>query len=292
MDCRKGGLHVEEHGTVKGRRRHVFVWKALRPLAKLICWIKFGFTCEKTNVKGPYLLVSNHVTNWDPILVACSFPEQTYFVTSEHLLRAGLGGKLVGWLQSPIPRQKSGSAASTVLTMMRYLRRGMNVCVFPEGNRTWDGVTAEFLPSIGKLARSSGASLVTYKLTGGYFASPRWAGNSIRRGKMHGATVRVYSPEELRAMSPQEINEHIVSDLHEDAYERQRKNPVRFEGKALAEHLERLLFLCPKCGRMHTLQSRDDTVRCWKCGFSFRYLPTGFLVGEDIPFDNLSLIHI
>ena len=88
-------------------------------------------------------------------------------------------------------------------------------------------------------------------------------------------------------MSPQEINEHIVSDLHEDAYERQRKNPVRFEGKALAEHLERLLFLCPKCGRMHTLQSRDDTVRCWKCGFSFRYLPTGFLVGEDIPFDNL-----
>lgn len=121
---------MEEHGTVKGRRRHVFVWKALRPLAKLICWIKFGFTCEKTNVKGPYLLVSNHVTNWDPILVACSFPEQTYFVTSEHLLRAGLGGKLVGWLQSPIPRQKSGSAASTVLTMMRYLRRGMNVCVF------------------------------------------------------------------------------------------------------------------------------------------------------------------
>ena len=104
---------------------------------------------------------------------------------------------------------------------------------------------------------------------------------------MHGEAVRVYSPEELRAMSPQEINEHIVSDLHEDAYERQRKSPVRFEGKALAEHLERLLFLCPKCGRMHTLQSRDDTVRCWKCGFSFRYLPTGFLVGEDIPFDNL-----
>ena len=131
---------MEEHpAPVPGRRRHVFVWKALRPLARLICWIKFGFTAEITRVNGPFLLVSNHVTNWDPILAACSFPEQTYFVTSEHLLRAGLGGKLVAWLQSPIPRQKSGSAASTVLTMMRYLRRGMNVCVFPEGNRTWDG---------------------------------------------------------------------------------------------------------------------------------------------------------
>lgn len=158
---------------------------------------------------------------------------------------------------------------------------------FPEGNRTWDGVTAEFLPSIGKLARSSGASLVTYKLTGGYFASPRWAGQlhspreDARRGR-----ARIL-PRGAARDDPQEINERIVSDLHEDAYERQRKNPVRFEGKALAEHLERLLFLCPKCGRMHTLQSRDDTVRCWKCGFSFRYLPTGFLVGEDIPFDNL-----
>lgn len=52
MDRRKGGLHMEEHGTVKGRRRHVFVWKALRPLAKLICWIKFGFTCEKRMSKA------------------------------------------------------------------------------------------------------------------------------------------------------------------------------------------------------------------------------------------------
>lgn len=278
---------MEEHGTLKGRGRHLFVWKALRPLAKLICWIKFGFTAAETRVGGPFLLVSNHVTNWDPILAACSFPEQMYFVTSEHLLRAGLGGKLVAWLQAPIPRQKSGNASGTVLTMMRYLRRGMNVCVFPEGNRTWDGVTAPFLPSIGKLARASGASLVTYKLTGGYFASPRWAGNSIRRGRMRGEAVHVYSPEELRSMTPQEINEHIVSDLYEDAYARQRKDPVRFNGKRLAEHMERLLFLCPQCGRMHTLQSRDDTVRCWKCGFSFRYLPTGFLAGNDLPFDNI-----
>ena len=277
----------ESKAPIEGRKRHVFVWKVLRPIGKLVAWIKFGFTARETRVNGPFLLVANHVTNWDPILAACSFPEQIYFVSSEHLLRAGFAGKLVSWLQAPIPRQKSGNAAGTVLTMMRYLRRGLNVCVFPEGNRCWDGVTMEFLPSVAKLARSSGASLVTYKFTGGYFASPRWAGNSVRRGKMHGAAVHVYSPEELRAMTPQEINEHIAADLHEDAYERQRKNPVRFEGKRLAEHMETLLFLCPRCGRMHTMQSRDDTVVCWKCGFSFRYLPTGFLSGDNLPFDNL-----
>ena len=277
---------MEEHGTVKGRRRHIFVWKALRPLARLICWIKFGFTSEVSRVRGPFLLVSNHVTNWDPILVACSFPEQAYFVTSEHLLRAGLGGKLVGWLQSPIPRQKSGSAATTVLTMMRYLRRGLNVCVFPEGNRTWDGVTAEFLPSIAKLARTSGASLVTYKLTGGYFASPRWAGNSIRRGKMHGRAVRVYSPEELRGMRPAAINELVAADLYCDNYAIQREKQIPFRTRHGAEHMETLFFLCPRCGGVSTLHSHGDTVQCSDCSLTVRYLPTGFLAG-DIPFDNI-----
>ena len=51
--------------------------------------------------------------------------------------------------------------------------------------------------------------------------------------------------------------------------------------------LERLLFICPKCGMLHSLSNKGDTVRCWKCGFSFRWLPTGFLAGDDLPFDNL-----
>ncbi len=88
-------------------------------------------------------------------------------------------------------------------------------------------------------------------------------------------------------MAPDEIDAHIREDLFEDAYARQRRDPVRFRGRRTAEHLETLLFLCPSCGRMHTLQSRGDTVRCWKCGFSFRYLPTGFLAGDGVPFDEL-----
>ena len=267
--------------------RHQHIWTFARPLARAVAWLKFGYAAEPADVPGTFLLVSNHNTNWDPVLVGCSFPQQMYFVASEHVLRAGLAGKLLNWLQAPIPRQKGGSAAATVMSMVRHLRRGMNVCVFPEGNRSWDGVTRPFPAAIGKVARSAGVSLVTYRLTGGYFASPRWSGNSSRRGRMRGGVVRVYSPEELRAMTPAEIDEHIREDIFEDAYARQRKDPVRFRGRRTAEHLETLLFLCPACGRVHTLQSKGDTVRCWKCGFSFRYLPTGFLAGEGVPFEDL-----
>ncbi len=268
---------------------HVFVWRLLFWPMTLLVRLKFNFTADRAHVKGPYLFLCNHNTDWDPLLCACSFREQMYYVTSEHLLRHGFGGKLVAWLQDPIPRQKGGSAADTVLAILRRLKKGYNVGFFPEGNRSWDGVTQSFLPSTGKLARTaaaSGASLVTYRIEGGYFANPRWAGPRTRRGRMTGRVVRVYAPEELRAMTADEINGRIRADLYEDAYARQRETPVAFRGTRLAEHLETLLFLCPRCGGVGTLSSRDDAVTCSRCGLSFRYLPTGFLEG-DAPWDNL-----
>lgn len=268
-------------------RRHVFIWKLLLLPMRLLLRIRFNHTAQPADVKGPFLFVCNHCTDWDPMLAGSSFSQQIYFVTSEHILRVRLAGALIRWLQDPIPRQKGGSAADTVMTMLRRLKKGYNVGLFPEGNRSWDGTTGEFLPSIGKLARSSGASLVTYRLEGGYFSSPRWAGASLRRGRMTGHVVRVYRPEELRAMTPDQINAHIREDLWEDAYARQRQDPVPFRGKKLAEHLERLLFMCPRCGGIHTLHSQGDTVSCTQCGLSFQYLPTGFLAGEGLPWDTI-----
>lgn len=277
--------HVEKKDP---RKRHRLIWKLLYPVMRLIAWICLGYWAAPSRTEGPFLLVSNHVTDWDPILVGCSFrTQQFYFVTSEHLLRNKLFGRFLIWAQDPIPRQKGGSAAGTVLAVMRRLRAGDSVAIFPEGNRTWDGVTRPMLPSIGKLARASGVKLVTYRMEGGYFTSPRWAGGAIHRGKMRGRVVKVYSPETLKAMTPEEINEVIRRDLYEDAYARQRKEPIVYRSYRRAEHIERLLFLCPKCGEMHTLQSKGDTVRCRKCGLAFRYLPTGFLAGNGLPFDNL-----
>lgn len=254
---------------------------------RLLVRIRFNHTALPAEVNGPFLFVCNHCTDWDPMLSGCSFTQQIYFVTSEHILRVPVAGALIRWLQDPIPRQKGGSAADTVMAILRRLKKGYNVGLFPEGNRSWDGATGEFLPSIGKLARSSGASLVTFRLEGGYFSNPRWAGASLRRGRMTGRLVHVYRPEELRAMTPEEINGHIREDLWEDAYARQRQDPVPFRGRKLAEHLERLLFLCPRCGGVHTLHSRDDTVTCSQCGLTFRYLPTGFLAGEGLPWDTI-----
>lgn len=269
------------------RKRHLIVWKILRPVAAFLGRIFYNFHAEVCEVKGPFLFFANHVTDVDPVLAAVSMKEQMYFVSSEHLMRSRFG-PLVNWLVAPIPRQKGGSAADTVMSTLRHIKKGYSVGIFPEGNRCWDGVTGSFPAATAKMARTaaaSGASLVTYRFEGGYFASPRWAGFAIRRGRLNGRVVGVYSPEELRAMKPAEINEILKRDLYEDAYARQRENPIPFRCRKAAEHMETLFFLCPKCGRVHTLVSKGDTLSCTACDFSVRYLPTGFIEGAE--WDNL-----
>lgn len=267
--------------------RHKRAWRLLNPIARFLGWLKFNYSSPKYNVEGPFLLLINHVTDWDPIMVGSSFKNQFYFVASEHILRLGFISRVLEYLVAPIGRQKGGSAVSTVRACLKELKHGNNVALFPEGNRSWDGKSRPFPDATGKLAKSSGASLVTFRLSGGYFSSPRWSGSSVRRGRMTGRIVRIYTPEELRSMSAAEIDDAIRCDLYEDAYAVQREQMVEFRGNRRAEHLEKLLFICPKCGSRHTLRSKGNFFYCDSCGMKTEYTQTGFFSGGELPFDNV-----
>ena len=266
--------------------RHRRVWRGLYPLLRPWICSKFGMIHEDLHISGPFLLVSNHVTAWDPLLVAMSLPEnQMYYVASEHLVRLGLITKLLEFLVAPIPRRKGTTGSDTAKACLRHLKAGRSVGLFAEGEQCWDGKNCPVFPATGKLAKISGASLVTYRLEGAYLSRPRW-GKTVRKGRVLGHPVRIYSPEELKAMSPSQINAAIQRDINEDAWERQRQDMVPYRGRKLAEGLERALFLCPGCGRVGTLKTREDRIFC-DCGLDLRYTETGFFSPEE-PFADLA----
>ena len=267
-------------------QRHRRVWRFFRWL--LAPWIKrkFNYTPELCTAQGPFLVLANHNTDWDPLLLGLAFPEYMSFVASEHIFRWGLISRVINYLLAPIARLKGTTAGNTAMTMLRRLKQGVNVAMFAEGNRSFNGLTNDILPATGKLARSSGVGLVTYRFDGGYFTSPRWCGSALRRGKISGRVVNVYTAEQLKAMSPDQVNAAIRQDLFVDAYAVQRQEMVPFRGKTLAEHLETVLCRCPRCGGL-TLRSAGDTLSC-DCGFAVRYNEYGFFEGDDAPFDNVT----
>lgn len=266
-------------------KRHKIFWKVIHPVVRLFLKIRFGYTYKKAEgLPDKYIVLSNHTTDYDPLFVAASFKEQMYYVASEHVARWGYLSKLLDYWLAPIVRYKGTTATVTVMEMLRKIRAGANVCMFAEGARSWDGVTDQFLPSTGKVVKSAKCALVTYRLEGGYFVSPRWS-TSLRRGRIHGTPVNIYTKEQLAKMSPAEINEAIARDLYEDAYKTQLANPVPYKGKNLAEGMENLLFICPKCGAVDHFHTEGDTVSCTACDLKFRYTEYGML--EGAPFKTL-----
>ena len=266
--------------------RHQRTWRMLYALNHRWICRKFNLTHEDVHVDGPVLLIPNHQSAWDPLLVAMSLPDkQVYYVASEHLFRQGAVSKLISFLVAPIPRRKASSGTDTVKACLRHLRAGHSICLFAEGEQCWAGRNTPIFPATGKLAKTSGATLVTFRLEGAYLSLPRW-GTGVRRGRVHGHPVGIYPPDVLKSMSPQEINELINRDIREDVWERQRLNPVSYRGKDRAIGMEQAVYLCPRCCRIGTLQTRGDHIFC-SCGLDLEYTETGFFRPEQ-PFATLA----
>lgn len=265
---------------MKGRLRHdvsyKFAWVALH--SYLVN--KFNFRHDAVEVPySPYIVISNHLTNWDPMMIAMSFRKPMYFVATDHVFRMGLKSKLLKFFFSPIPRVKTITETHTVITIFRKLKEGSNVCIFAEGNTSFDGETGKVPQSTSKLIKKAGVAMATYRFTGSYFTFPRWA-RFPRKGKMTGKLVKIYSPEELAAMTDEEVYNAIVKDIYINAYDEQKRENVAYSGKKPAEYLETVLYCCPKCGQLSTLTSRDDMLSC-VCGFRVRFNEYGCFGNPD-----------
>jgi len=246
-----------------------------------------GYRCAKQ--KGPStpsLIVSNHNTDLDPALVGLSFTRHIYFLASEHALRAGLPSKILKFGFSPIPINKALPDLIAIKEMIRRLKAGANVCLFAEGDRSFNGVTSPIALSTAKLAKRSGADLITFHIEGAYFVSPRWS-KIKRKGRIRGTVANTYSAEFLKTKTAEEVLELIERDLYEDAYQRQKENPRRYTGNNQAKGIETVLYLCPGCEAFGLIESESNNFSC-DCGLGGIYTETGFLDGDSLPFKTIT----
>ncbi len=148
--------------------------------------------------------------------------------------------------------------------------------IFPEGNRTLTGKQWHMTEAVAKFVKLSRVPLVLYNIEGGYGSDPRW-GVAKRKGKMRGYVKRVVQPDEYANMSNEELFKLICDTL--TVYD--VDSGVKFASKKRAENIERVLYMCPHCGKISAIKSHKAEFKCGACGKQWQFGQDLHIYGDD-----------
>lgn len=272
---------------LKGKDFTYYGFQVLRKPVKWFLKSKLNINLvvnEAQDDKGPFFITGNHVTAFDPIISLVYVKPLVKFVAADANLDNWIK-KFFFKLARVIPIRKRSSDISTIRRLLDEVKAGNAVGLYPEGGRTWHGETDELISSTAKLIKMLGIRVYSQKLKGAYMSSPRW-GKHIYKGRVDVYIENILTEEDIERMSTNEILDVLKQELYHNDYEYQREVMTPLKGIDRAEYIERLIFVCPKCERIHTFMSQIDEFKCKACGAKGRVNQYGFIEG-DFPFDNL-----
>lgn len=277
--------HVSRRTRRRDRRRErrqihadPTVNRILRTLVRIVLKTVFHVRTENLHLihrqRGAFLLLGNHTSVLDPLLVGIFSNRPIYFVASDSQFRSPLLSFVFN-LVGVIPKTKVVADLDTVKKIVTVKRNGGIIGIFPEGQSSWDGRNLPIVKATDKLVKSLKIPVFTVSLPGAYFSWPRWA-RRFRRGKIVVRFRKLLSAADMKSMTVDEVGASIRRALTFDATSEQEQATVHFRGARRAEYLERTLFVCPACETVGSLHSHGQRLTCSSCGYEVRLNAQGF----------------
>ncbi len=195
--------------------------------------------------EGGALLVCNHVSYVDALLLAAVSPRPIRFLSADYLQRVPCLSPFLRWARViPVSPERSREA---IRTAAECLRRGEVVGIFPEGKLCRDGRTGAFKAGFELIARRGGAPVVPVSLGGLWGSIFSFAGGrffwKLPRKIPYPVHITVGAPTDPCTMTADQARQTIL-DLGVEAYEQKPE---------LQEHLGWRMLLGLKEHRMKEL---------------------------------------
>ncbi len=227
------------------------------------------------DMTGPYVALCNHGSFYDLYYVKRLF-EQTAaaspsFVINKHLISHPLIRK---------PASKAGMITKKLfypdvkvpVQIMRMLKKGYPVVIFPEARLSADGRNYPIVDRSAAFYRRLKTDVVILKIRGAYFANPKWR-KRFFRSDIYVSADRVITKDEIAAMTDDELNALIDDAI---AFDESAEPVNTYKRKNMAKGLENVLYRCIDCGALYTVQGVGNEFVCSACGrrrrFNERYL--------------------
>jgi 1-acyl-sn-glycerol-3-phosphate acyltransferase len=180
--------------------------------------------------KGGVLLIANHQSFFDPIVMGIATPcRRVTYLARKTLFRPAWFGWLISSLNA-VPVDQEGVAKEGLKTVLAELQKGEAVVMFPEGTRTDTGEMSPLKPGIQLLIKRAEIQVVPMGIAGAFEAMAHWekvprlSPLFLPAGK---STIAVWVGEPLDSrclakLSREELLAMLTDVLH-DAYARAKK---------------------------------------------------------------------
>jgi 1-acyl-sn-glycerol-3-phosphate acyltransferase len=180
------------------------------PLSRNVCYRTFQLLCQlifcvwlrfrargidRLPMQGGALLLVNHQSFLDPLLVGLHLDRPVSFLARDSLFRV----PVIGWiLQNTyvMPINREAANTSSLREAIRRLKHGFYVGIFPEGTRSDSGEVGELKPGFLALMRRADVPIHPVGIAGAYQALPRGAW-FLRPGKVRVVFGAAFTKEEL-----------------------------------------------------------------------------------------------
>src|SRR5712692_11589550 len=196
---------------------------------------------DKLDFSRTYIFMSNHVSNTDPPILLPLIPRRTSVMAKKELFSYPLLGKTMrlGSLV-PVDRGNREAGIAAVRAAAEVIRRGINMTIYVEGHRSFDGKLLPFKKGPFYLAMESGVPVVPVTIVGTQEVMPKRR-FSIRPGTV---TIIFHEPIEPKDFGSREylmdkvravIDSGLPAEYQEQSFQ-EAKDTLRLRSGNAPDH--------------------------------------------------------
>ena len=124
---------------------------------------------------------------------------------------------------------------------------------------------------------------------GAFIHDPLYNGLRLRKCKITADKYTLFSPEEIKELSVDRINERIREAFSFDNLKEQFETGTRITENTRAEGLSRVLYKCPVCGKEGRMNASGVQIKCEECRSTWELTELGKMEFQgDVPENTVS----
>ena len=235
---------------------------------------------EKLSKKEPCLILMNHSSFIDLKIVNRIFYPRKY-----NIVCTGDGFIGRNWLMRQIgciPTKKFVNEISLIHDMGYAIKRyKSSILMYPEASYSFDGTATPLPESLGRCIKMMGMPVVVIISDGAYLRDPLYNNLQPRKTDVSATVEYLLSPEEIKTMSPKDINAMLAERFSFDNWKSQQERGVEITEPFRADYLNRVLYKCPHCLAEGKTEGKGTELICHACGKKYELDTKGFMRALD-----------